>query len=53
MPVTEQLCDSLYAVCFFPSLVLHMVYSVYDRKSLHFVTNVALFFFLAEAVKTQ
>lgn len=53
MPVTEQLCDSLYAVCFFPSLVLHTVYSVYDRKSLHFVTNVALFFFLAEAVKTQ
>lgn len=30
MPVTEQLCDSLYAVCFFPSLVL--LYSVYDRK---------------------
>lgn len=43
-----------FTLCsFFPSLVLHTVYSVYDRKSLHFVTNVALFFFLAEAVKTQ
>lgn len=51
MPVTEQLCDSLYAGCFFPSLVLHI--SCLWQEKFTLCHQCCPFFFSAEAVKTQ